>query len=191
MLTVTLTPLTTTYMEVSVIYDGSDGSNPPVFVAVNEFDKNGNQLGTSGTGSPIDGFYYVFHNLQPATTYFYQLCQQFDSADGSGLLSECGAGNEFSRQTLPSIPKPPPSQQPEIWITAIQVFPPLLVKRGNTYASQLGYFSLSWESNVDLIGINVEVTSGNATHGENIGGRSIRFERHFEPPISCNIWCQQ
>jgi hypothetical protein len=167
MLNVTVKALTDTDIQVSVIYDGSDGSDPPTFVEVNEFDQHGNQLPTSGNGSPINGFYSVFHDPKPATTYFYQLCVQ---ADGDSLY-DCSPQNQYSGKTLPAIKAPTPTPQPQIWITSVQVFPAQLVKQGSTYVGYLpSYFKLSWESNVDTIGISVEVTSGSATHGINVGG---------------------
>jgi phosphodiesterase/alkaline phosphatase D-like protein len=91
MLTVTPKPLTATDMEVSVTYDGSDGSAQPVFVAINEFDQSGNLLRLGATASPL-GYHYTFHNLKPATTYFYQLVVTFNLAVWRRAKSVPGTG---------------------------------------------------------------------------------------------------
>ena len=122
----------------------------------------------------------MFHDLKPATTYFYQLCVQ---ADGD-LLYDCSPQNQYSGKTLPAIKAPTPTPQPQIWITSVQVFPAQLIKQGSTYGTLLSYYKLSWESNFDVMGINVEVTSGGATRGINIGGDGAEGRSGTVSPMS-------
>jgi hypothetical protein len=169
MLTVDVKALTSSDIQVSVIYDGSDGSDAPVFVTVNEFDSNANQLDTSGQASPIGGIYAVFHHLKPATTYFYQLVVTINT--DTGLSNEAGPWNRYSGQTLAAIQHPSPPPQPTIWITSVQAFPTILSKQGQTeYVRQQNHFELGWEANVDVSEVNVEITSSAGIHGLNSGG---------------------
>jgi hypothetical protein len=170
MLTVTPQALTSSDIEVSVTYDGSDGSAPPDLVTINEFNSSGNQISTSGPGSPIGVFYTVFHDLQPATTYLYQLVATYNT--DSGQETDPGPWNQYSKETLPAQPHSiPPSPQASIIITSLTAFPAILVKKGQTeFVSQQNHFKLTWASNVDLTEVNVEITSSAGTHGLNVGG---------------------
>jgi hypothetical protein len=170
MLTVIPKRLTSSDIEVSVTYDGSDGSAAPVFVTVNEFDSSGNQIDSSGEASPIGGFYPVFHHLNAATTYFYQLVATYNT--DTGLETDPGPWNQYSEQTLPAQPQStPPSSQATIIITSVEAFPAILVKKGQTeFVSQQNHFKLTWASSVDVSEVNVEITSSAGIHGINVGG---------------------
>lgn len=170
MLNVDVKALTSSDMEVSVIYNGSDGSDSPVFVTVNEFDASGNQLDTGGQASPISGYYTVFHNLKPETTYFYQLCATINT--DAGQAADCGAWNQYSGRTLPTPPPSSPSQQPTMTITSVQAFPAMLViPQGQAlYFDKQNHMKLTWESNVGITEVNVQITSSAGTNSINVGG---------------------
>jgi hypothetical protein len=123
---------------------------------VNEFDANQNLLSTSGDGSPL-GFVAVFHNLQPATTFFYQVC----TGDAETIAVGCGPWNASSMQTLPVT----------ITITGAQAFPARLVRQGEGRALlKSNEIDLTWEASIEVSGVDVEITSGGVTKGINIGG---------------------
>ncbi len=170
MLNVNVKPLTSSDIQVSVTYDGRDGSDPPMFVAVNEFDASGHQLDTGGWGSPLDVYYAVFHHLKPDTKYFYQLCETINT--DAGQLSDCGTWNQYNGQTLSAPPPPSPSQQPTMTITRVQAFPAVLVRPEGQplYFDKQNHMKLTWESNVEVTEVNVEITSSAGTTGINVGG---------------------
>jgi hypothetical protein len=157
--------LTSTSIEVFVSFDPGDVL--PTLVRVNEFDANGNLLHTTGDASPL-GFTGLFTNLQPNTTFFYQVCT---GEAETGTADGCGPFNEFSAKTLPA-QSPPPIVVPSITITGAQAFPALLVKQSNgKYIAQDNSIKLAWQSSVEIFSnISWKVTAGDEGGGVNVGG---------------------
>ena len=176
-----------TSLEVGWSFD--DGEPTPTFVTITEFDAAGDQLFSTGQIPALSGGPVLFSQLEPNTTYYYEVCTI--TPTDAGDLPDCSAWNAYSGTTAAPSPPPPPPPTPTMTITGVQPQPDVLVFSGGAWNVQGNGVWLSWASSSQVFELSIEYTpsSGGPTRGINVSGDEFPASsgRYFEGGLTGGV----